>query len=360
MMARPARAGVVPPPPANRFPEYPASWYLFGPARELRRGPVTKDRLGRSIVALRTQSGRLTLMDARCAHLGADLGRGRVVGENIRCPYHGWEYAANGRCAGLPDGSVPPAFARQRVYPSVERHGFVFFFNAARCASRINEAEPLFPLPFFFGERPEDFVAGRPFRFVADCPWYLMAGNGFDLEHFRSVHDRTLIGRPEVDCPAPFARRMSYTAEITGDSVFDRLLRRFAGRVVQVTITSWGGPYILVTGTFARARSLMIIALQPRPDGQTLAEVIVLARRSRFAPARLLQPLGLWVRRLFTQGFMRDDTDRLGGIRYNAHTLIAADRLMIDFFNWLANLPQEPSEPTTFGRAVQRDVGQPV
>jgi hypothetical protein len=187
-----------------------------------------------------------------------------------------------------------------------------------------------------------------------------MAGNGFDLEHFRSVHDRTLIGRPEVDCPAPFARRMSYTAEITGDSVFDRLLRKFAGRVVHVTITSWGGPFILVTGTFARARSLIIIALQPLPDGQTLAEVIVLARRSRFAPARLLQPLGLWVRRLFTQGFMRDDTDRLGGIRYSPHTLIPADRLMIDFFNWLANLPQEPSEPTTVGRAVQRDVGQPV
>jgi hypothetical protein len=299
-------------------------------------------------------------MDARCAHLGADLGQGCLIGENLRCPYHGWEYGPHGRCTAIPDGSSPPAFARQRVYPCVERHGFVFFFNAIRTASRLNDPEPLFPLPFFFDERPQEFVAGRPFRFVADCPWYLMAANGFDLEHFRAVHDRTLVAPPEVDCPAPFARRMNYQAEVTGDSVFDRLLRRFAGRNVGVKITSWGGPFILVTGTFARARSYMVIALQPRPDGQTLADVIVLARRSRFLPARLLEPLGLWVRRLFTQGFMRDDTDRLGGIRYSAHTLIAADRLMIDYFNWLADLPRESAEPTPVIRPARRDVGQPA
>lgn len=345
MTARPARGGLSLAPPATRFPAYPATWYFFGPERVLRRGPVTKELLGRSIVAFRTQNGRLTVMDASCSHLGADLGSGRVVGECIRCPYHGWEYATDGACTRLPNGSAPPEFARQRVYPSAERHGLVFFFNALNGAKGPAVPEPLFPLPFLFDERPEDFVAGRPFRFVADCPWYLLAANGFDMAHFRAVHDRTLVGSPEVDCPAPFSRRISYTAEVTGDSIFDRLLRRFAGRIVRVTITSWGGPFFLVTGAFARAQSCMIIAAQPRPDGQTLVDVIVLARRSRFAPARPMAPLGLWVRRLFTRGFLRDDTDRLSGIRYRPHTLVPADRLMIEYFNWLANLPHESAEP---------------
>src|SRR5439155_11480747 len=130
MMARPARAGSVTPPPANRFPAYPASWYLFGPAGELRRGPVAKTMLGRSIVGFRTASGRLAVMDGRCAHLGADLGGGTVVGECIRCPFHNWEYDTEGRCIRIPglDGAVP-RFAQQTIYPAQEWCGYVFFFN---------------------------------------------------------------------------------------------------------------------------------------------------------------------------------------------------------------------------------------
>jgi hypothetical protein len=53
-----------------------------------------------------------------------------------------------------------------------------------------------------------------------------------------------------------------------------------------------------------------------------------------------LQPAGLWVRRVFTRGFLADDLTRLGGIRYNPHTLTEADRLLTEFFAWAAALPQ--------------------
>src|SRR5437763_17168215 len=102
MTDRAARAESIVAPPAAAFPAYPASWYLFGPARNLRRGPVTKTVLGQPVVAFRTESGRLAVMDARCSHLRADLGRGRVVGDRVRCPSHGGEYGADGRCPGRP------------------------------------------------------------------------------------------------------------------------------------------------------------------------------------------------------------------------------------------------------------------
>src|SRR5579859_6438769 len=119
------------PPAARRFAAYPATWYLFGAARELRRGPVSREMLGRRLVAFRTASGRLCVMDARCAHLGADLGLGDVAGETIRCPFHHWEYGADGQCVHIPgNAEVVPALARQAVYPALERHGYIFFFNA--------------------------------------------------------------------------------------------------------------------------------------------------------------------------------------------------------------------------------------
>jgi hypothetical protein len=113
---------------------------------------------------------------------------------------------------------------------------------------------------------------------------------------------------------------MRYRARVTGDSLFDRLLRWFAGDPVEVSITSWAGPLILVTGCFRRARSYIWIAAQPLTEHQTLVEIIPFAPRSRGWLARaLLQPLSLAIRRRFTRGFMQDDIDRLGGIRYSAH-----------------------------------------
>src|SRR6185503_16292982 len=83
-------------PPATRFPAYPASWYLFGRASDLRDKPVPKRMLGRDLVAYRAASGRVAVLDARCSHLGANLGYGRVTGEHIECPFHGWKYGADG------------------------------------------------------------------------------------------------------------------------------------------------------------------------------------------------------------------------------------------------------------------------
>src|SRR5207249_12183861 len=124
------------------------------------------------------------------------------------------------------------------------------------------------------------------------------------------------------------------------DSIYDLLIRLLLGDRVEVSITAWGGPLILVTGFFRRVRSYILIATQPLNENQTLSEVIVLAPRLGSAIGQtLLQPLSLRLRRWFTRGFMQDDIDRLGGIRYNPHTLIDADRLLIEYFHWAAALP---------------------
>ncbi len=322
----------IQPPADSQFAEYPASWYLFGASREIGKQPMPKRMLGRRLVAYRAGE-RCVVLDADCAHLGADLSRGRMVGDCLQCPFHHWEYGPDGHCQRIPAQQEIPEFARQRSYPVVERQGLVFFFNGSK---------PLFPLPFFDACRPEDFARGRPFRFVADCSWYMLVSNGFDGQHFETVHDRRLTRPIEVECPAPLAHRMRFHAEVVGQSIFDWLLRKFVGEHVEVTITSWAGPFVLVTGDFGKTVSRALIASQPLGPHEVLVEVIVFAPRSRSMIARgLVQPINLWLRRLFTQGFMRDDIKRLVGIRYRSRALLASDRCLIDFFQWLAELPRE-------------------
>jgi nitrite reductase/ring-hydroxylating ferredoxin subunit len=298
--------------------------------------------LGRQIVAFKTTRGQVAVMDANCSHMGADLGCGKVVGETIQCPFHNWKYAADGHCAHIPGASQIPRFARQAAYPSVERHGYVFFFNGR---------EALFPLPFFFDLRPEDFVAGEIFSYTSDCAWFVNAAHGYDVQHFDAVHDRKLLAPPTIDRPSPFAMRNRYHAEVLGHTRPDRLLKWLAGSKVEISITNWGGNFVLITGTFDRAHSRFLIATQPLDGGRTLCEGIVFAPRLANPIARLLlERPGLAVRRWFTHGYLADETRRLLGTRYDPGRFISHDRAMIDFFNWAAALPQQsaPAAPSAF------------
>ena len=324
-------------PPPEAFAAYPASWYLLCESGALDRGPLTRRVLGRDLVAFRTASGTVAVLDAHCSHLGADLGRGRVIGESIQCPFHNWRYGVDGVCVEIPCTKQIPHLARQLAYPVVERHGYLFFFNGR---------EPLFPLPFFFDCDPAEFVAGRVFRYHADCTWYMNAAHAFDTQHFSAVHDRELVAPPAVDCPAPFARRNSYRARVLGRTPLDRVLRLGAGPMVEITITTWGGTFVLVTGAFRRARSRFIIATTPLEDGTTRCEGIVFGPRGKNAVARaVFDPLGLWVRRFFTYGYLKDETKRLRGTQYRPLSLGAPDRDMIEFFQWVTSLPQEAEQP---------------
>jgi nitrite reductase/ring-hydroxylating ferredoxin subunit len=320
-------------PPSTAFPAYPASWYLYCSSSELGRRPLAKTMLGRPLVAFRTAGGRVVIMDGRCAHLGADLGSGCIAGESIRCPYHNWEYGADGRCTQIPGlRSGIPDFARLDTYPAEERCGYVFFFNGSA---------PLFPLPFFFDVEPRLVAASGPFRFVANCSWYLFASHAFDEQHFLAVHDRRLLAPPVVDCPAPFARRNRYSAVVEGRSVYDRLLRNLVSRQVDISITTWGGTLFFLTGHFHRVLSRFLVAAQPIDGDRTLAEGVVFTRRGNNPLTRaLITPFSLCVRWLFTRGYLRAEASHLGSPRYNPATLVETDQDMIDFFSWLADLPQ--------------------
>jgi hypothetical protein len=161
------------------------------------------------------------------------------------------------------------------------------------------------------------------------------SAHAFDRQHFAAVHDRELLAPPAIDEPAPYARRNSYPARVVGHTVFDRILKVTAGRTVRTTLTIWGGTFAVITADFERVRSGFLIAMEPLEDGRTLCHGIVCARGPR-----LLAPLQLRLRRLFTHAYLRDEARRLRSTRYNPGSLGPMDQDMIDFFQWAAALPQ--------------------
>ncbi len=73
--------------------------------------PLRVELLGEGYVVTKI-NGAITAFSDRCPHRSARLSDGRVVGNNIECPYHGWQFNGEGRCSLVPalgpDATVPP------------------------------------------------------------------------------------------------------------------------------------------------------------------------------------------------------------------------------------------------------------
>ncbi|KAL3173250.1 hypothetical protein MRX96_012377 [Rhipicephalus microplus] len=74
-----------------------------------------------------------TCLDAYCPHLGAHLGvMGRVVGDCIVCPFHGWKFQGDtGACTHVPYASKLPTFAKVKTWTSLEKYGLIFIWYHA-------------------------------------------------------------------------------------------------------------------------------------------------------------------------------------------------------------------------------------
>ena len=86
------------------FPRLPYGWYLASPSADVAAGEIrTFHYFGQELVIYRSTAGVPFAVEAHCPHLGAHLGEGGCVeGDTIRCPFHGWRYASDGRCVEVP------------------------------------------------------------------------------------------------------------------------------------------------------------------------------------------------------------------------------------------------------------------
>ena len=86
------------------IPPYPNGWIPVLESRDLKTRQIKPVfAFGNDLVVFRSGSGKLYAFDAYCPHLGANLGvGGTVIGEEVKCPFHGWKYDFEGKCKEVP------------------------------------------------------------------------------------------------------------------------------------------------------------------------------------------------------------------------------------------------------------------
>ena len=173
----------------------PNGWFAVAFSRDLVPGDVKRIHyFGEDLVLFRTRSGAARVLDAYCAHLGAHLGEGgRVIGESIRCPFHGWRYDGSGACVEIPYCDKIPPRARLRGWDVLERNHLIFVWRHAEGKPPDWEVPAL---PEF--ERP-DWSPPRTFELAVPVHMQDMHENNNDPVHFHFVHGNPQMPQAEIE-----------------------------------------------------------------------------------------------------------------------------------------------------------------
>jgi nitrite reductase/ring-hydroxylating ferredoxin subunit len=181
----------------------PHGWFGLCFSHELAPTDIKKVRFcGRDLVLFRTESGEPAALDNYCPHLGAPLHQGRVVGEVLRCPFHHWDWAVDGRCAGIPYAKRIPPRAVAETIPLVEINGLVMGWH------HTAGKEPYFDVPVVAGLETEQDQWGEVHYYEHDLPTCTqeIAENDVDAAHFRYLHGMPEMREAESTIEGPFKR----------------------------------------------------------------------------------------------------------------------------------------------------------
>ncbi len=312
----------------------PWGWFAVGFSHELpRRGVVTRRLAGSELVVWRGENGSLGSTSSTCPHLGAHLGQGRVDGDAIRCPFHGFTFDGEGRCTATGRGSEPAAGVSVRSWPVCERNGAVLVWH------HPDRTPPSFEVPELEAVPITGLSRSTTACLEFDGHPVATSENSVDLAHLAEVHHYT-----DVEMVDPFTADGTYATAsyamtrpvgLPGD---DRLtaLRRATTRV-RFDVSLYGLGVSVVEAAIPRlgARTRQQVLATPVAPGRIefrlTMQVLHEGGRARSVAERVAA-------RLATRGFVHDvrqDVPIWSSQRYVSRPALArGDRPIVQYRRW--------------------------
>src|SRR3982750_4743525 len=128
--------------------------------------PIRVKLLGEDLIAFRTTSGAVGMIQNACPHRGASMFFGRNEEEGLRCVYHGWKFDVTGACVDMPSEPAESNFqnkVRTVAYRCEERSGIVWAYMGTR------QTPPALPELEANMLPDEECAIGKTLR---ECNWF--------------------------------------------------------------------------------------------------------------------------------------------------------------------------------------------
>lgn len=105
------------------------TWWVAAHSSELVDKPILRWICELPIAIYRGDNGKVAALHNRCPHRWAPLHMGSVDGNDLVCPYHGFQFASSGQCVRVPTQEKTPSSIRVRSFPVEERYGFIWVWT---------------------------------------------------------------------------------------------------------------------------------------------------------------------------------------------------------------------------------------
>ncbi len=170
---------------ATQKTRFARGWHCLGLSRHYNEEPKSLDYFGTKLVAYRGADYQVHILDAYCPHMGADMAKGTVEGNNLVCPFHHWQWGTDGVCNKIPYAKNIPERAKIKAWPTLEKNGLLYVWNDP-------EGNP--PIP-------EQMIPDQPEYYSEEwSDWHMetirvhnnnreLIDNMADMAHFAPVHN---------------------------------------------------------------------------------------------------------------------------------------------------------------------------
>jgi phenylpropionate dioxygenase-like ring-hydroxylating dioxygenase large terminal subunit len=206
--------------------KYDLQWYVIGtPSDFSTEQPKKVTVWNKNYVVWRNGDGQYVALDDVCSHKGASLAGGYLQNGSVVCPYHGYEFDANGTLQKVPGICFQPSPVQNLAkFDVVEKHGWVYlntFSDLVLEESRNTMQENI----FVEDEALHKEDTYDPFSVVYldmdfNCYSRILSENSLDVMHIGFVHTfgnrknpaPTEIYPPRLEGPHHFKTSYMYEA----------------------------------------------------------------------------------------------------------------------------------------------------
>ncbi|PCJ46865.1 MAG: hypothetical protein COA99_01970 [Moraxellaceae bacterium] len=303
-------------------------WYPICPTKDLAVGQARSYKIAQQrIVVFRTEKNNVMALDAFCPHLGADLGNGRVVGENIQCYFHRWEFGGDGNLEKIPCmAKLNSSFdkVKNRSYPTKEEYGHIWVHS-----SEVSDHSVIKPS----GLEQEDVSALYLKEVTLFAHHHVMMANGVDLQHFATVHDLDIKFDYDVaeDVDGTFIWKLK--GKIPKENVKGKLANWILGEDAEYHVKFAGGSLVAITygvnaKVFGRPVPPLNVLWGCLPQESGISKVrIFFVTKARSGIIGKIKNASLHFLTFFLLMMLKDeDIEAFPNMRFNTHRLINADQ----------------------------------
>lgn len=291
-----------------------------------------------SVVLWRSSAKQVYALDAYCPHMGTHFSKGKVVGENIRCFFHHWQFDGEGKCQDIPAAPAHCSTVKTQSYAVTEKYESLWIFPRNKAPAPLAEFEELLA---------SDVEVVFDQSYTRSCHHHVTMINGIDAQHLKTVHNIDIEMNVSIQ---ENTRQIEIvlTGEIGKAKFSERLARKIIGSTYSYAMKYDHASTGLLTllknsfwlGKLKKTPSLhMIFAFRPMEDGKSFVQPMFITKKRRGLIGRAQSALLLWLTKRAFRSLQGEDGEVYDNMRFHPGALLPVDRPVVQYIQYVNRLP---------------------